>query len=76
MIKFIKEFFDRRKIKIGDILVRDKRNPFQQTKIEVLDVKDGYVLYRYIMIDGDKCDSSCKHTDTIGSLKFYYTKQY
>lgn len=75
--KLYVEFKDVNKgLKVGDILIQTKQmdNPFQQTKIEVLDIKDGYCLYRHIIIDGIEINTGIKRSEKISDLLWFYSK--
>lgn len=75
MIKFIKKLFTRQTLEVGDILVKDSKNPYQQTKIKILDVSNNYALWKFLVIDGTITHIGIEHSDKIKDLFLCYKKQ-
>lgn len=75
--KFKKWYLDRvvnKGLKVGDLLEKDKDNPFENTIICITDVERGYVQYKFLVIDGSPMNTGCKYNGNISGLLWNYSK--
>lgn len=75
MFKWYKKWKESKIIKVGDILVYKDDNPFDITKIEVIDIKKGWVQYKFLLIKSiDVVSNKLTHSSSLSFIKRQFKK--
>mgnify|MGYP000010201743 CR=1 FL=1 len=68
----------KRKVKpqVGDIWCKDYEDPFsERTAIEILDVREGYALCKYLMVDGLDMTSQSPRSKAVSTIRALYKRE-
>jgi hypothetical protein len=66
-MNFIKNIFKTIEPAKGEVWVREPNNPFGKSPVTVIDIKDGYILYKY--------STGGTSSETVKDFKRLYTKE-